>query len=158
MQTTGWSIFANQFVLDYLGSYTHRVAISNNRILSIDNGRVRFGYKNRQTGKTDNETIDAVEFIRRFLLHVLPKRFMRIRHYGFLANRYKKNNVKLCRKFLGRCADLPQIVKESIHQIMLRLTGVDIARCPCCKKGTMMVVASIPKGSGPSGFDILHPP
>jgi hypothetical protein len=147
-----------EYVLDYLGRYTHRVAISNNRILSCDNGKVCFTYKNRDTGQTEQETIDAVEFIRRFLLHVLPKRFMRIRHYGFLSNRNKKRNVQLCRGLLGQSDQLPEAVNESIEQIMLRLTGVDIARCPLCKKGTLIAVARIPKGKGPSVFAILHPP
>ncbi len=70
-----------EYVLDYLGRYTHRVAIANNRILGLDNGYVRFAYKNQNTGQTAYERIEAVEFIRRFLLHVLPKRFMRIRHF-----------------------------------------------------------------------------
>ena len=104
------------YVLDYLGIYTQRVAISNNRILSRDNGKVCFTYKNKDTGQTEQETIDAVEFIRRFLLHVLPKRFMRIRHYGFLSNRNKKRNVQLCRKLLGQSDQLTEPVNESIEQ------------------------------------------
>jgi hypothetical protein len=147
-----------EYVLDYLGRYTHRVAISNNRIVSCDNGKVCFTYKNRETGQSEQQSIDAVEFIRRFLLHVLPKRFMRIRHYGFLSNRNKKRNVRICRKLLGQSEQLPEIVDESIDQMMLRLTGVDITRCPHCKKGTLIAVARIPKGKGPSAFAILHPP
>jgi hypothetical protein len=147
-----------EYVLDYLGRYTHRVAISNNRIVSCDNGKVCFTYKNRDTGQMEQETIDAVEFIRRFLLHVLPKRFMRIRHYGFLSNRNKKRNVQICRKLIGQSDQLPEVVDESIEQVMLRLTGVDITRCPRCKKGTLIAVARIPKGKGASAFAILHPP
>jgi hypothetical protein len=134
------------------------VAISNNRIVSCDNGKVCFTHKNRKTGQSEQQSIDAVEFIRRFLLHVLPKRFMRIRHYGFLSNRNKKRNVRICRKLLGQSEQLPEIVDESIDQMMLRLTGVDITRCPHCKKGTLIAVARIPKGKGPSAFAILHPP
>jgi hypothetical protein len=147
-----------EYVLDYLGRYTHRVAISNNRIVSCANAKVCFTYKNRETGQSEQQSIDAVEFIRRFLLHVLPKRFMRIRHYGFLSNRNKKRNVRICRKLLGQSEQLPEIVDESIDQMMLRLTGVDITRCPHCKKGTLIAVARIPKGKGPSAFAILHPP
>jgi len=147
-----------EYVLDYLGRYTHRVAISNNRILSCDNGKVCFTYKNRDTGQTEQQTIDAVEFIRRFLLHVLPKRFMRIRHYGFLSNRNKKRNVQLCRKLLGQSDQLTEALDESIEQIMLRLTGVDITRCPRCKMRTLIEVARIPKGKAAGGFAILHPP
>lgn len=99
-----------------------------------------------------------VEFIRRFLLHVLPKRFMRIRHYGFLSNRNKKRSVQICIKLLGQSDQLPEAVNESIEQVMLRLTGVDITRCPHCKKGTLVAVARIPKGKGASAFAILYPP
>lgn len=146
------------YVLDYLGRYTHRVAISNNRILSLRNGRVRFACKNRKTGQVVTEEIDAVEFIRRFLLHVLPKRFMRIRHFGFLANRNKKAKVQACRQLLDMPAGLPLAVKESIQHMMLRLTGLDILRCPNCKTGNKIKVARIPKWIGPSAYDLLHPP
>jgi hypothetical protein len=147
-----------EYVLDYLGRYTHRVAISNNRIVGLDNGYVRFSYKNRETDKTEYENIEAVEFIRRFLLHVLPKRFMRIRHFGFLANRYKKQNVQICRKLLGLFTELSEVFNESIRQVMLRLTGDDITRCRCCNKGTMISIIKIPKGTSPNAFAILHPP
>ena len=147
-----------EYVLDYLGRYTHRVAISNNRIVALDNGQVTFVYKNRDTNQKEQTRIDAVEFIRRFLLHVLPKRFMRIRHYGFLANRRKKENLQLCRNLLGLDAELPTVVKESIQQVIQRLTGVDITRCTHCKEGTMVVVSRIAKGTGQNSFAILHPP
>lgn len=147
-----------EYVLDYLGRYTHRVAISNNRILSMDNGFVTFSYKNRDTNRKEQERIDAVEFIRRFLLHVLPKRFMRIRHYGFLANRCKKENLQICRKLLGLSDKFTTVVKETIEQLMQRLTGVDITRCKHCKQGTLKIVMKIAKGSGENSFRILHPP
>ena len=147
-----------EYVLDYLGRYTHRVAISNNRIVSMDDGQVTFAYKNRKTHQKEYERIDAVEFIRRFLLHVLPKGLMRIRHYGFFANRYKKENLRICRKLLGIDAEPPAVVKESIRQLMQRLTGVDITRCPNCKKATMTVVSKIAKGTGQNSFRIINPP
>jgi hypothetical protein len=147
-----------EYVLDYLGRYTHRVAISNNRIRSLRNGRVRFTYINRKTKRVVVEDIDAAEFIRRFLLHVLPKRFMRIRYFGFLANRNKKANVTTCRQLLGRPSQIAQPVKESIQHMMLRLTGLDILRCPKCKKGDKIKVARIPKWTGPSAYELLHPP
>ena len=146
------------YVLDYLGRYTHRVAISNNRILSCENGQVCFTYKNRATGKAEQERIAAVEFIRRFLLHVLPKRFMRIRYYGFLSNRYKRRNVKRCRKLLGQDEALAEPVAESIRKVMLRLTGVDITRCRRCKKGKLTLVSMIARGKTAGAFAILHPP
>jgi hypothetical protein len=146
------------YVLEYLARYTHRVAIANNRILSLEDGNVTLAYKDRDSGRTKQTTIDAVEFIRRFLLHVLPKGFMRIRHYGLFANRCKRENVRRCRELLGLSKDLPEAVKRSVQEMMLQLTGKDITLCPCCEKGTMRSVGLIPKGSGPSGFEILHPP
>jgi len=147
-----------EYVLEYLARYTHRVAIANNRILSLEDGNVTLAYKDRNTGKTKQTTIDAVEFIRRFLLHVLPKGFMRIRHYGLFANQCKRENVRRCRELLDLSRDLPEAVKRSVQEMMLQLTGKDITLCPCCEKGTMRSVGLIPKGSGPSGFEILHPP
>jgi hypothetical protein len=88
-----------EYVLEYLGRYTHRVAISNHRIISVDDGKVTFKYKNRKTNQTVSCTITAVEFIRRFLLHSLPIGFMRIRHFGFLSNRQKSENIKRIRVF-----------------------------------------------------------
>jgi len=147
-----------EYVLEYLARYTHRVAISNNRILSLENGKVTLVHKNRDSGQTKQTTINAVEFIRRFLLHVLPKGFMRIRHYGLFANRCKRENVRRCRELLGLSRDLPEAVKQSVQEMMLKLTGKNILLCPCCGKGTMLSVGMIPKESGPSGFEILHPP
>ncbi len=146
-----------EYVLEYAGRYTHRVAISNHRIKQLENGKVTFTYKNRDKGTTETETIEAVEFIRRFLLHVLPKGFMRIRHYGLLANRYKKENLKKCRALLGQSAEIPDEAEKTVQEIMLQLTGNDITLCRVCKKGTMQKVSKIPKHSGPNAFDIIHP-
>jgi predicted Zn-ribbon and HTH transcriptional regulator len=135
-----------QQVLEYLGRYTHRVAISNNRITSISNGKVTFTYRDRQQ---DNEitlmTLDADEFIRRFLLHVLPKGFLKIRYFGFLSHKNKKQAIKLLRKLIDPEAKLPEKVTETILEMMLRLTGNDITCCPKCKKGTMITVKKLPK-------------
>lgn len=132
-------------VLDYLGRYTHRIAISNHRIKSIDNGKVIFTYKDRSN---NNETrimaLDAVEFIRRFLLHVLPKRFMKIRYYGFLANVCKKKSVLLIRRLIGRDMATREFIQETIREKVLRLTGKDILLCPHCKQGTMEYLCEIP--------------
>jgi predicted Zn-ribbon and HTH transcriptional regulator len=134
-----------QQVLEYLGRYTHRVAISNNRIISIDNGRVTFTYNDRQK---DNEirkmTLDADEFIRRFLLHVLPKGLMKIRYFGFLSHTNKKKQIPLIRKLIDPDATLPQKINESINEMMLRLTGIDISCCPKCKKGKMIRIRKLP--------------
>ncbi len=134
-----------QQVLDYLGRYTHRIAISNNRIVSIDDGRVTFTYKDRQN---DNEikkmTLDANEFIRRFLLHVLPKGLIKIRYFGFLAHTNKKKDIALIRKLIDPGATLPEKINESISEMMLRLTGIDINCCPVCKKGKMIRIKKLP--------------
>jgi hypothetical protein len=144
------------YVLEYLGRYTHRVAISNHRIVSLKDGKVTFKYKNRETNQMELTTIEAVEFIRRFLLHVLPKRFMKIRHYGFLANRNKKSNIAKINLMLGK----PGTVKtdeKSVEQLMLKLTGVDITLCSCCKKGKMKIVSQIPEKTGLCPANIIRP-
>ncbi len=132
-------------VLEYLGRYTHRVAISNNRIKSVENGKVCFEYKDR----LDNDTIKTMtvsghELIRRFLLHVLPHNFMKIRYFGFLSHRNKKQAIKLIRKLITPHAILPQKTNETVLEIMLRLTGHDILCCPNCKKGKMTIIKELP--------------
>ena len=147
-----WVVFAKRpfssphKVLDYLGRYTHRVALSNDRILSVENGQVSFSYRDRKDkDRKKTLTLDAQEFIRRFLLHVIPEGFMRIRHFGFLANRAKKQNLSRCRELLGLNPALPEIPDRSTQDLLLELTGVDLSRCPACKKGTMVIVAELPK-------------
>jgi len=132
-------------VLDYLGRYTHRVAISNHRIVKVEDGLVTFRYRDRaDNDRCKQITIVAQEFIRRFLLHVLPDSFMRIRHYGFLANRCKKQLMTRCRELLGLCPDPPEVPPETMQERMLRLTGVDLTECPCCKRGHMVRLAQLP--------------
>ena len=135
-----------QQVLDYLGRYTHRVAISNNRIISMDNGRVTFTYRDRQkNNEIKKMTLDADKFIGRFLLHVLPKGFFKIRYFGFLAHTNKKKDIPLIRKLIDPDATLPEKINESISEMMLRLTGIDISCCPKCKKGKMIRIRKLPK-------------
>lgn len=133
-------------VLEYLGRYTHRVAISNNRILSIDNGKVTFTYRDRKrNNETKQMTLDAHEFIRRFLLHILPMGFMKIRYFGFLSHKNKKETIALLRKLIDPGATLPEKIKETIIEIMLRLTDTDITCCPKCGKGKMTLIRKLPK-------------
>ncbi len=132
-------------VLEYLGRYTHRIAISNNRIKSIDNGQICFEYRDR----TDNNTtktmvISAHEFIRRFLLHVLPHKFMKIRYFGFLSHRNKKQALKLIRKLIDPDAILPKKIEETFFEMMQRLTGQNLLCCPNCKKGKMTIIKELP--------------
>ena len=131
-------------VLDYLGRYTHRVALSNERILSAHNGVVTFSYRDRKNqNRKKTMTLDAHEFIRRFLLHVIPKGLMRVRHFGFLANR-SKQRLSTCRQLLGLLPALPKPPQRSTHELMLALTGIDLTRCPRCRKGTLIFRAKIP--------------
>jgi len=132
-----------QHVLEYLARYTHRVAIANSRIKSLNNGMVTFSAKDRKKNRTESITISAVEFIRRFLLHSLPKGFVRIRHYGFVANRNRMANLKTIRRLLKLPTQLLKM-KASLEEMMLQLTGIDITTCPCCNKGKMQLLAEIP--------------
>jgi hypothetical protein len=131
-------------LLDYLASYTHRVAISNHRIESICDGQVTFRYKDRrQNDASKMMALNAEEFIRRFLLHILPKGFMRIRHYGFLGNRYKKKALRTCRKLLGMVEIAPLPVYSTTGELMKALTGNDIRQCPCCKQISLRRIQTI---------------
>ena len=147
-----WNLYAKkpfgspEKVLDYLGRYTHRVALSNDRILAVHHGQVTFSYRDRKDGdRKKTTTLDVQEFISRFLLHVLPEGFVRIRHFGFLANRVKKLALPQCRKLLGLNPALPALPQRSAHELLRELTGIDLSRCPSCKQGTMIIVAELPK-------------
>ena len=120
------------------------MAIANSRIKKLKDGMVTFTAKDRKKNKTESVTITAVEFIRRFLLHSLPKGFVRIRHYGFLANRNRTANLNTIRHLMGLS---PPPAKEmaSLEEMMQKLTGTDITICPCCSKGKMQIFAQIPK-------------
>jgi hypothetical protein len=131
-------------VLEYLGRYTHRVAISNNRIISVEKGKVSFTYRDREgNNETRIMTLDAHEFIRRFLLHILPMGFPKIRYFGFLAHKNKGDTIALLRKLIDSKAVLPQKIKETVIEMMLRLTGHDITRCPKCGKGKMKMIRKL---------------
>ncbi len=153
LRSTEWVVYSKEpfagpeKTLQYLSRYTHRVAISNHRIINVQDGKVTFTYRDRKAGDTVKEIqIDADEFIRRFLLHVLPTGYVRIRYFGFLSNRYRKDNLKRIRELLGD-EELPPIAQKTTEQLMLELTGVDITKCPRCKVGKMRVIAEIPNAS-----------
>ena len=127
-----------EHVLRYLARYTHRVAISNHRIVSIADGQVTFLWKDyAHGGKQKKMTVAATEFLRRFFQHVLPKGFVRIRHFGFLANRQRKALLEICRALL--CVPLAQPVAGTG-------TGADaeLPLCPACRLGRLHVVERIP--------------
>ena len=150
-----WVVYAKkpfagpQQVLDYLGRYTHRVAISNNRLLDIEDGHVRFRWKDYRNNKhRKTMTLTDAEFIRRFLIHVLPDRFQRIRYYGFLSNRYRQQKLALCRYLLGSAvtdthtdaSEQPLDYRDRYEQ----LTGFSLRQCPVCHQGLMVEVEEIP--------------
>jgi hypothetical protein len=150
LRATPWVVYAKkpfggpQQVLDYLGRYTHRVAISNHRLLSLDDEQVRFRYKDYAHGNRHKVMrLGAQEFIRRFLLHILPAGFMRIRHYGILANRNKREKFPAARQALNAPAPAMDIQPESVEAFCLRATGVAIHQCPRCHSGRMIVIAPI---------------
>lgn len=149
---TDWVVYAKppfagpQHVLEYVGRYTHRVALSNQRLVTIDDGHVRFRYKDyradpAQTQKT--MTLAATEFMRRFLLHVLPAGFHRIRYYGWLGHRHRTETLARCRQLLGATAAHP-IAGKTLPPPDYRdryesLTGVSLRTCPVCADGHMIV-------------------
>jgi hypothetical protein len=125
-------------VLQYLGRYTHRIAISNNRILNIQDGRVSFLWRDyADDNRQKTMVLPSDEFIRRFLLHVLPERYVRIRHFGLLANRSRKGNIAACLKMLGRKNVTKEKRRETWQEQMLRICGIDVTVCPICQKGKM---------------------
>jgi hypothetical protein len=143
-----------QQVIEYLGRYTHKVAISNHRLQSLADGKVSFSYKDyRQEAKKKTLTLEAAEFIRRFSLHILPARFVRIRHYGILSSKAKALALPQAR------ADLkaPVPVKQDLDwkQICRERLGFDIELCPCCKKGHMQEVFRFQAARSPPAIEQL---
>lgn len=143
-----WVVYAKRpfghpkAVLEYLGRYTHKVAISNHRIKSIEDGQVSFGYKDyRQGGKNLHRSLEALEFIRRFTLHILPKGFVRIRHYGILSSTSKKVTLPEINLQLRQ---RPQPAPEP-----RKLKAYNPKICPCCKTETMVTIEILPKRGPP---------
>ena len=131
-------------VLDYVGRYTHRVAISNNRLLSMDNGKVRFRWKDYRDGNRQKTmTLEGGEFIRRFLIHVLPDGFHRIRYFGFLANCHRARKLALCRELLGMATPAPADPPADYRDRFEALTGRSLRECPHCHTGIMVVIGCI---------------
>jgi hypothetical protein len=147
-----WVVYAKppfggpQQVLDYLGRYTHRVAISNNRLLKLEDGQVWFQWKDYRNGNQQRTmTLPAEEFIRRFLLHVLPPRFQRMRHYGFLANRCRKTKLAQCRALLAMPAAIVPVPQPTGYRDRYeKLVGRQLDRCPACQRGRMLLVEILP--------------
>ncbi len=146
-----WVVYAKrpfagpEQVLQYLGRYTHRVAISNDRLLGLDEGIVRFRWKDYTDGdRIKVMPLPAAEFLRRFLLHVVPDGFVRIRHLGFLANRTRHVKLARCRQLLAQPPAPAERPLESVQALILRLTGLDIERCAVCHRGRLHVIEIFP--------------
>jgi hypothetical protein len=147
---TEWVVYAKRpfagpaQVLNYVGRYTHRVAISNNRLLSMDDGKVRFRWKDYRDGdRQKTMTLDGGEFIRRFLIHVLPDGFHRIRYFGFLGNCQRARKLALCRELLGMAPPGPADPAVDHRDRFEALTGRSLRECPHCRTGVMVVIDSI---------------
>lgn len=128
-------------VIEYLGRYTHRVAISNERLVKLEGDRVGFRYRDRNDHDTVKlMNVDASEFIRRFLMHILPDGFMKIRHYGILSNRNRKTKLARCKELLGvpLLDEHTESAREPWQDLLARITGHDPRICPFCGKGTMV--------------------
>lgn len=156
LRKTNWVVYAKRpfagpkAVLAYLSRYTHRVAIANSRLLKIVDDQVTFKWKDYRAKRRDRQktmTLDAGEFIRRFLIHVLPHGFHRIRHYGLFANGYRARNIALCRKLLDVAPD-NETPNESDN-----VSAKELPSCPCCG-GPMIIIETFPRGEKPW----THPP
>jgi hypothetical protein len=151
---TEWVVFAKapfagpQQVLGYVGRYTHRIAISNNRLLAIDGGKVRYRWKDYRHGNNHAAmTLAADEFIRRFLIHVLPDSFHRIRYYGFLCNRQRQSKLARCRELLSMIQAEPAAPADCLPGHRILDEALTSTRCPVCVLGTMLVVEVLPRQS-----------
>ncbi len=157
LRAKAWVVYAKrpfagpEQVIGYLGRYTHRAAITNHRIISIAEGRVSFSWKDyRSDGERKVMELGAAEFIRRFLLHVLPVEFVRIRHYGLLANGRRKEKLLRCRELLGVAAP-PSVVAEADAEAASEegVEGEEVRRCEVCGEGRMVRRGELPPACGP---------
>ena len=152
-------------VMDYLGRYTHRVALSNDRLVSVSEKQVTLRWRDSADGdKIKLLTLEVLEFIRRFLLHVLPDRFVKIRHYGLLSNRGRKGKLLRCQKLLGtlKSEEPEEPLQETWEDLLTRLTGKDPRVCPFCSQGKMIPRELLPgcamSMAGGSSQDSGRPP
>jgi hypothetical protein len=136
-----------QKVIDYLGRYTHRVALSNDRLVKLEGTEVTFRWRDSaDNNKIKLLTLEALEFIRRFLLHVLPSQFVKIRYYGILSHRSRKGKLLRCKKLLGMLIpeQSKEVLKETWQDLLTRITGIDPRVCPYCGKGKMIQRETLP--------------
>jgi hypothetical protein len=142
-------------VIEYLGRYTHKVALSNHRLLAVDKHQVTFSYKDyRQSGVKKQMSLEPLEFIRRFCLHILPKAFVRIRHFGFLSSRAKPRLLPLLMGQMGK--EFVPLTKPKKREMARARLGLDLSTCPCCKSPTMLTVCCFIR-AGPAPAAVLAP-
>jgi hypothetical protein len=163
LRKSDWVVYAKpplagaQQALEYLGRYTHRVAISNNRLVDIGDGTVSFRWKDyRHHGRQKVMTLTAEEFIRRFLLHIPPKGFHRIRYYGFLGNRHRAEKITRCRELLAMPPPEPPDAqaKADYRDRYQQLTGISLTQCPVCRQGRMLIIETFDRDTtSPSPWD-----
>jgi hypothetical protein len=153
---TEWVVYAQapfeggaEIVLKYLARYTHKAAISDHRLVDLADGRVRFQWKDyAHGGRQGIMTLDSVEFVRRFLMHVLPSGFVRVRHYGLLANRHRQEKLARCRELIGMAvtpqAETAPTAADPVMLTVPETTATPTRVCPQCGSGRMVVIGEIP--------------
>jgi hypothetical protein len=144
------SLKHSEKVMDYLGRYTHRVALSNDRLVKLEGNGVTFRWRDSADhDKIKLLTLEAFEFIRRFMLHVLPSQFVKIRYYGILSHRSRKRKLLRCKKLLGVWIpeQSKEVLKETWQDLLTRITGIDPRVCPYCGKGKMIQRELLPASS-----------
>jgi len=160
-----WMVYAKppfgggpKIVLKYLARYTHRVAISNYRLLAIEDGQVHFYWKDYADGNQQKTlALDGVEFIRRFLLHVVPSGFMRIRHFGFLAHSHRAEKLELCRRLLNveQASEREPAAQPAVDQGTIK-AAVAPNLCPACKEGRLIVIEKIERQRSQAAIQALE--
>jgi hypothetical protein len=157
-----WVVYAKEpiqdprHVLTYLARYTHRVAISNHRLVALEDGRVTFRYKDYQRGhRLRTLTLDAVEFLRRLMLHVPPRGFHRLRYFGFLANRVRQEKLTQCRTLLGHTTRPPTRDEATDLKTPEGSAGEPGSVCPVCQHGRMHLVQTLYRQ--PTAWDLSVP-
>jgi hypothetical protein len=160
LQQAEWVVYAKPpfggpvQVLEYLGRYTHRVAISNQRLVANDDASVCFRWKDyRHANRQKVMRLDAAEFLRRFLLHTLPPGFQRIRHYGLLSNRHRQDALACCRRLLATPVSQLLPSPADFRELYEHLTGASLKRCPRCGTGLLVVLEILPPQRYPVGVD-----
>jgi len=150
-----WVVYAKppfagpEKVLQYLSRYTHRVAITNRRLERLENGMVTFAYRDYRDDRMKTCQLLALRFLKRFLLHVLPKGYVKIRHFGLLAARGRRDRLALCRNLLQDRSPVPE--PEAFEAFLLRVLGIDVHLCPVCGQGRLQEKGEVrPPGLKPN--------